>query len=219
MVLVEYLLTKGRRACFMFPAKRFFRRCQDIVVALTCLALLWPVMLVTAALILLESPGASPIFAQTRIGKNGKPFTLYKFRSMHPGAEAQLKSLLPQNEMQGPVFKIRSDPRITKVGHFLRRYSVDELPQLWNVLRGDMSIVGPRPALPREVELYDPRAWQRLRIKPGLTCFWQVQPNRNSLSFDQWLELDLKYLRKQSFLADWKIMVQTLGAVVRGDGM
>ena len=115
--------------------------------------------------------------------------------------------------MDGPVFKIREDPRITRVGRFIRRTSIDELPQLLNILKGDMSIVGPRPALPHEVEQYDAYQRQRLYVTPGLTCFWQIQPHRNELSFDEWMELDLKYVRERSFLTDWKIIFKTVGVV------
>lgn len=195
------------------------RRIQDIFLAVLGLIVLWPLMLLVALLIVLESPGASPIFTQIRIGRDGVPFTFYKFRSMRPNAEAELNNLLERNEMDGPVFKIKDDPRITKVGRFIRRTSIDELPQLWNVLKGEMSIVGPRPALPREVELYDEYAKQRLYITPGLTCFWQVQPNRNSLSFDEWLELDIKYIRERSFWVDWIIIFKTFVAVLGMNGI
>lgn len=195
------------------------RRAQDVLLSCLGIAVLWPFMLLVALIVVLESPGAGPIFAQTRIGRDGKPFTFYKFRSMRPNAEAELESLLDRNEMQGPVFKIKDDPRITKVGRFIRKTSIDELPQLWNVLKGEMSIVGPRPALPREVDQYDAYARQRLYITPGLTCFWQIQPNRNSLSFDEWLELDLKYIRERNFLTDWKIIFKTFGAVLGMNGI
>lgn len=195
------------------------RRVRDIAVCLVGFALLWPLMVLAAILIFLESPGASPIFTQTRVGLEGREFTFYKFRTMYPGAEAELEKLLSQNEMQGPAFKLRKDPRITRVGRLLRKSSIDELPQLWNVLKGDMSIVGPRPALPREVAQYDDWARQRLSILPGLTCYWQIQPDRNSLSFDQWLELDLEYVRRQSFAEDWRIIFKTVGAVLRMDGI
>lgn len=197
---------------------RRLRRLQDMVLSAIALAFLWPVMLFVALIILIDSPGASPIFSQTRIGRDGKPFTFYKFRSMYPGAEAQLEALLPYNEMDGPVFKIKNDPRITRFGRFIRRSGIDELPQLWNVLRGDMSLVGPRPGLPREVERYDDYARQRLVVTPGLTCYWQIQPNRNELSFDEWMELDLRYVRERSFATDWKIIWKTFGAVVRMNG-
>ena len=193
---------------------RFFRRLQDIVLSLLALLVLWPVLLVIAIIIVLDSPGAGPIFVQTRVGKNGKEFRFYKFRSMCPNAEAKLEELLDQNEMEGPTFKIKEDPRITRFGKFIRATSIDELPQLINVLRGDMSIVGPRPPLPREVEQYDEYYRQRLLVTPGLTCYWQITPHKNELSFDQWVELDLKYINERSFLTDWKIIFKTFGAVL-----
>lgn len=200
--------------------KRYWvgRRMQDIILALLGILLLWPLMLVVAVVIVIDSPGASPIFAQTRIGRDGKKFIFYKFRSMRPGAEQQLDELLPHNEMEGPVFKIKDDPRITRVGRFIRMTSIDELPQLWNILKGDMSIVGPRPGLPREVEQYDEYARQRLLVQPGLTCLWQIQPCRNSLSFDEWLELDIQYIKERSFRLDWKIILKTFGAVLGMNG-
>lgn len=194
------------------------RRGQDVVLSLAALAALWPFLLLTALVVVLDSPGAGPIFAQTRVGRDGKTFTFYKFRSMCPGAEEMLEQLLPQNEMEGPVFKIKDDPRITRVGKFLRKTSIDELPQLWNVLRGDMSIVGPRPGIPREVAQYDDYARQRLGVTPGLTCFWQIQPHRNQLSFREWVALDVKYIRERSFRTDWKIIFATFGAVLGMNG-
>lgn len=194
------------------------KRGQDVLLSLTALALLWPGFLLIGLLILLDSPGASPVFVQIRIGKDGVPFRLYKFRTMRPGAEAELPGLLDRNEMDGPVFKLKKDPRITRFGYFLRRSGLDELPQLWNVLRGDMSLVGPRPALPREVACYGWYERQRLEIKPGITCYWQIQPKRNSLSFEKWMELDMRYLQEQSFLTDWKLLFATIKAVFRMDG-
>lgn len=196
----------------------FWRRTQDIVLSLVALAVLWPLMLIVAVIIVIDSPGAGPIFSQTRIGRDGKPFTFYKFRSMCPNAEAKLEELLKFNEMDGPAFKIKDDPRITRVGRFIRRTSIDELPQLWNVLRGEMSIVGPRPGIPREVEQYDDYARQRLLVTPGLTCYWQIQPYRNRLSFEEWVELDVKYINERSFLTDWKIIFATFGAVLGMNG-
>ena len=195
------------------------RRTQDIILSILALAVLWPFMLIVAIVIVIDSPGACPIFRQVRVGRDGKEFVFYKFRSMHPNAEAELNDLLNQNEMKGPVFKIRNDPRITRIGRFLRKTSIDELPQLWNVLRGDMSIVGPRPCLPRELLQYDDYAKQRLYITPGLTCYWQIQPHRNDLSFDEWLELDLQYIRDRSFCVDWKIIFKTFGAVLGMNGV
>lgn len=194
------------------------RRAQDVVLSVAALLVLWPFMLIIGIIIVLDSPGASPIFAQTRVGRDGKEFTFYKFRSMRPNAEAELESLLQYNEMDGPAFKIKKDPRITRVGSFLRKASIDELPQLWNVLKGDMSIVGPRPCLPREAEKYDDYTRQRLLITPGLTCYWQIQHHRNDLSFEEWLELDIKYIKERSFLTDWKIILATFGAVLGMNG-
>ena len=208
----ETVLRSGRRYWRL-------RRTQDVVLSLTAIAALWPFMLIVALAIMIESPGASPIFKQRRVGRDGKEFTFYKFRSMIPGAEDRLVELLSENEMQGPVFKIKNDPRITRVGRIIRRCSIDELPQLYNVLRGDMSIVGPRPGLPREVEQYDSYARQRLLVTPGLTCYWQIQPNRNSLSFEEWLELDLKYIKERSFLTDWRIIFATFRAVIGMNGI
>lgn len=195
------------------------RRTQDVILSVLALCVLWPFMLLVALVVVLDSPGAGPIFAQTRIGRDGKEFTFYKFRSMCPNAEEKLEGLLNQNEMEGPTFKMKNDPRITRVGRVIRKTSIDELPQLWNVLRGDMSIVGPRPGLPREVEQYDDYARQRLLVQPGLTCYWQIQPNRNSLSFDEWVELDIKYIKERSFLTDWKIILATFGAVLGMNGI
>ncbi|MBQ4157044.1 MAG: sugar transferase [Clostridia bacterium] len=195
------------------------RRTQDIILSLLALLIIWPVMLIVSLAIWLDSPGASPIFTQVRVGRNGKTFKFRKFRSMIPDAETKLEGLIDQNEMDGPVFKIKNDPRITRIGRFIRKTSIDEIPQLFNVLMGDMSIVGPRPALPREVEQYDDYEKQRLYVTPGLTCYWQIQPKRNDMSFDEWLELDLKYIRDRSFRVDWIIILKTVGAVLGMNGV
>lgn len=197
---------------------RIFKRIQDIILSAFALIVLFPVLLIIALIIVIDSPGASPIFVQTRIGKDGKPFVFYKFRSMHPNAEQMLDDLMHLNEMDGPVFKIKEDPRITRVGSFLRRSSIDELPQLLNILKGDMSIVGPRPPLPREVEQYDEFAKQRLWVTPGLTCYWQTQTARNTLGFEDWMELDVQYIKERSFLTDWKTIFKTIGVVLGMDG-
>lgn len=196
----------------------FFKRIQDVILALLALAILWPLMLITAIIIVIDSPGAGPIFVQTRVGRDGKLFQFYKFRSMYPNAEEKLAELLEYNEMDGPAFKMKDDPRITRFGRFIRRSSIDELPQLFNILKGEMSIVGPRPGLPREVEQYDDYARQRLLITPGLTCYWQIQPYRNRLSFEEWVELDVQYIKERSFLTDWKIILKTFGAVLGMNG-
>ena len=195
------------------------KRGYDFLFSALALIALSPLLLVIALLIVLDDPQGGPIFQQTRCGLNGKPFTMYKFRTMCVDAEQQLDQLLEQNEMNGPVFKIKSDPRITRVGKFLRETGIDELPQLFNVLRGDMSLVGPRPALPREVEQYTQYQRQRLTVVPGLTCDWQVQPNRNHISFDDWMKLDLQYIETRSFLRDWALIFKTVGAVLRRQGV
>lgn len=189
------------------------RRAQDIVFSLLALILLAPLALVISLAIVLDSPGDGAIFRQRRVGRDGKLFWLYKFRTMCPDAEKRLNELLKLNQMDGPVFKIKGDPRITRVGRFLRKTSLDELPQLLNVLRGDMSIVGPRPALPREVELYSDYQRQRLYVTPGLSCYWQITPHRNEMSFDEWVALDLKYIQERSFWVDWKIIFLTVHAM------
>lgn len=194
------------------------KRIQDVVLSALALVVLSPILLLIALAVIIDDPRGGPVFSQVRCGQNGEAFRLYKFRSMCVGAEERLSALLPYNEMDGPVFKIREDPRITRVGRFLRSTGLDELPQLVNILRGDMSIVGPRPPLFREVREYTPYQRQRLAVKPGLTCFWQVSPDRNSLSFDVWVEMDLRYIREQSWLLDWKLIFQTGRAVVRREG-
>lgn len=133
-------------------------------------------------------------------------------------AEDNLESLMQQNEMDGPVFKIKKDPRITRIGRFIRKTSIDELPQLFNILKGEMSIVGPRPSLPREVEKYTPYQMQRLLVTPGLTCYWQIQPQRNSLSFEEWVALDIQYIQDRNYWLDWKIIFKTIGAVLTCQG-
>ena len=190
------------------------RRAQDIVFSLLALILLAPLALLSSLAIVLDSPGDGAIFRQRRVGRDGKLFWLYKFRTMCPDAEEQLNELLSQNQMDGPVFKIKGDPRITRVGRFLRKTSLDELPQLLNVLQGDMSIVGPRPALPREVELYSDYQRQRLYVTPGLSCYWQIAPHRNEMSFDEWVALDMKYIQERSFWVDWKIIFLTVRAML-----
>mgnify|MGYP000833878359 CR=1 FL=1 len=194
------------------------RRAQDIVFSLLALILLAPLALLISLAIVLDSPGDGAIFRQRRVGRDGKLFWLYKFRTMCPDAEEQLNELLSQNQMDGPVFKIKDDPRITRVGKFIRKTSIDELPQLWNILKGDMSIVGPRPALPREVEQYGDYEKQRLYVTPGLSCYWQIAPHRNDLSFEEWMDLDVKYVKERSFWVDWKIIFKTFKVCLLGRG-
>lgn len=200
------------------PIYSFVKRAFDIIFSLAVFLTLSLPMALVALCICLDDPQAPPIFAQLRVGKNGKLFKIYKFRSMVANAEDLKDSLYAKNEMDGPVFKIKDDPRITRIGRFIRKTCIDELPQFFNVLRGDMSIVGPRPPLPQEVEQYTAYQRQRLSVTPGLTCYWQVQPCRNSLSFEEWVELDLRYIRERSLLTDGKIIFQTVGAVLRLNG-
>ena len=194
------------------------KRVQDVVLSALALVVLFPVLLLIVLAVVIDDPRGGPFFSQVRCGKNGEAFRLYKFRSMCVGAEERLAALLPYNEMEGPVFKIRDDPRITRVGRFLRSTGLDELPQLVNILKGDMSIVGPRPPLFREVREYTPYQRQRLSVTPGLTCFWQVSPDRNGLDFDTWVEMDLRYIREQSWFLDWKLIFRTGRAVLRREG-
>ena len=186
------------------------KRIQDIVLSAVALIILFPLLIIVSIIIFVDDPKGSPIFTQERSGKNGKIFKFYKFRTMCVDAEDKLNNLLHMNEMKGPAFKIKNDPRITRVGKFLRKTNIDELPQLINVLKGDMSIVGPRPPLPREVKMYDSYQMQRLCVTPGLSCLWQIQDNRNDISFDDWVKLDIQYIVKRNFLLDWKIIVKTI---------
>lgn len=200
------------------PVYLAVKRCFDIVFSLLCIIVFTIPILFVMLLIVIDSPGASPIYIQYRVGKNGRVFKFYKLRSMVPEADQMLDSLLDQNEMEGPAFKISNDPRITRVGRVIRRTCIDELPQLWNILKGDMSFVGPRPPLPREVEQYNDFQRNRLSVVPGLTCYWQIQPNRNSLTFDKWLELDLKYIEERNVKTDLMIIFKTVGAVLNMEG-
>lgn len=201
------------------PVYLAVKRCFDIVFSLLCIIFFTIPILFVMLLIVIDSPGASPIYTQYRVGKNGRVFKFYKLRSMVPEADHMLDSLLDQNEMEGPAFKISNDPRITRVGRVIRKTCIDELPQLWNILKGDMSFVGPRPPLPREVEQYNDFQRNRLSVVPGLTCYWQIQPNRNSLTFDKWLELDLKYIEERNVKTDLMIIFKTVGAVLNMEGV
>ena len=187
----------------------FFKRLLDILGSIFALIIFSPVFLIVSILIKLDSPEGSIIFAQDRNGLNGEVFKMYKFRSMVPNAEELLEDLKHKNEMDGPVFKIKDEPRLTKVGKVIRKFSIDEFPQFVNVLKGDMSLVGPRPPIPREVESYSAYEMQRLYVKPGLTCYWQIG-GRNSIGFDEWMELDLKYISERSMLVDIKIILSTI---------
>lgn len=183
------------------------KRTVDIIGSLFGLIILSPLLLIISIAIKLDSKG--PIFfAQERIGRNEKIFKMYKFRSMVVNAEKLKETLLEKNEMSGPMFKMKEDPRITSVGKFIRKTSIDELPQLLNVLKGEMSIVGPRPNLPREVEKFTPWQKQKFIVKPGLTCYWQVM-GRNEIDFEEWMKLDIRYINERSILGDFKLIFKT----------
>ena len=188
------------------------KRALDLLLSSLGLLAVLPIWLLIVAAIRVESPGRA-IFIQVRVGLHGRRFRFYKFRSMYVDAERRLAEVMTQNEADGPVFKIRNDPRVTRVGAFLRRTSLDELPQLINVLIGEMSLVGPRPPLPREVEQYRPSDAVRLNVKPGLTCLWQIS-GRSTVSFDEWMELDREYIRNLSLWLDVSILLRTVGAVL-----
>ena len=198
------------------PAQLVVKRAVDLGLSLLLFLLTLPIQALAALAIKLTSPGPS-FFRQVRCGLNGRHFTLVKFRTMEAGAEERLSEIAHLNEMSGPVFKAAQDPRLTLVGRLLRRLSIDELPQLWNVIVGDMSLVGPRPPLPEEVSRYEPWQRRRLSMKPGLTCLWQVS-GRSELDFDRWMALDLKYIDTWSPLLDFKILLKTVPAVLSGKG-
>jgi exopolysaccharide biosynthesis polyprenyl glycosylphosphotransferase len=196
------------------------KRGLDLALSLTLLVLLAPVLVVVALAVKLSSPGPV-LFMQGRLGLNKRKFRIYKFRTMTANAEQMMKQIEHLNEVAGPVFKIRNDPRITKVGKFLRKISLDELPQLLNVVRGDMSLVGPRPLAVRDYELMTQGCedWQRCRfsVKPGVTCLWQVN-GRNSIPFHKWMELDMEYIQNWSLWLDVRILFRTIPVVLRGSG-
>ena len=200
------------------PVYFFIKRVFDILFSLLLIVLLSPLFLIIAIAIKVEDPKGPIIFKQDRIGAQGKPFKMYKFRSMIVDAEKELKQLMPLNERQGPVFKMKDDPRVTKVGRIIRKFSADELPQFVNVLKNDMSIVGPRPALTKEFEAYTEHHKKRLLVPQGLTCYWQTRLNRDSLSFEESVNLDLLYIKKCGFWSDFKLIVQTIGVVLLGQG-
>lgn len=193
------------------------KRLLDIVASGIIILLLSPLFLTIAALIYIESPGPV-LFKQTRVGRWGTLFTMWKFRSMYMDAEERKKQLMKDNEMSGGVlFKMKRDPRITKIGRFIRKASIDELPQLWNVFKGDMSLVGPRPPVPAEVDQYSLADRRRLEVIPGITCVWQVS-GRSDIPFPEQVELDVKYIESQSLWTDIKILFQTIPAVLMGKG-
>ncbi|EKO1912538.1 exopolysaccharide biosynthesis polyprenyl glycosylphosphotransferase [Clostridium botulinum] len=187
----------------------------DLLGSIIGLILLSPILIITAIAIKLDSKG--PVFfIQERVGKNEQAFNMYKFRSMVIDAEERLYKLKDKNEMSGPMFKMKDDPRITKIGRFIRKTSIDELPQLFNVLKGEMSLVGPRPNLPREVIKFTDYQKNKFLAKPGLTCYWQVM-GRNNIDFEDWIELDIKYIRKRNTWEDIKLIFKTVGVLFGDD--
>jgi len=194
----------------------FIKRSMDIAVSLAGLVILSPLFLFVILLIKATSPGPA-FYLQRRIGLNGRPFIMYKFRTMHKGSHQRLMEFTDMNIMGGPVFKIKNDPRVTPIGKFLRKFSIDELPQLYNVLIGHMSLVGPRPPLPKEVMQYHPWQRRRLSLRPGLTCLWQIS-GRNRINFEEWMKLDLQYIDNWSLWLDIKILIKTVPVVLFGVG-
>jgi len=208
------LLSTVRQKQSYVYAKRFF----DVAISGSLLIAMAPLLASIAIAIKLTSPNGSVFYPWRVLGKNGRPFVGYKFRTMVPNADQLKQELLPFNEMQGPVFKMRNDPRVTRLGRFLRRFSLDELPQLYSVLKGDMSLVGPRPPYQKEAERF--AFWQRrkLSVKPGITCLWQVNGRNEITEFDQWARMDLEYIERASLLLDLKILFRTILVVLQGHG-
>lgn len=197
-------------------AYKIMKRTLDIVLSTTALALLIIPMGAVALAIYIDDKG-NPFFSQIRLTENGRPFKMYKFRSMCTDAEEKFAEVQKSNQTDGIAFKSENDPRITKIGHFIRKTSIDELPQLWNVLKGDMSIIGPRPPLPREVVLYTPRQMERLIVKGGLSCICQCE-GRSDMSFDEWVESDIRYIKNRSLKLDFSLMLRTASAVIKRKG-
>lgn len=195
---------------------RFFKRISDVILSAVGLVCLAPVFLILAIWIMVDDFG-NPFYSQVRVGKDGRHFRMWKFRSMVKNADALKKELLELNEVQGAMFKMKEDPRVTRVGHFIRKYSLDELPQLFNVLKGDMSLVGPRPPLPEEVEQYTDYHKQRLLVTPGCTGLWQVTA-RSEVNFEEMVELDLDYIQRRGFILDLWILIMTVKIMIKPNG-
>jgi len=216
--VIRSLIVKQRLGLWRISSKSgsIVKRGMDVLISLLMLLMLMPLFIIVALLIRLESPG-SVLFSQTRVGLSGRPFRFWKFRSMRFDAESTKHQLQHKAMSNGVRFKLKKDPRITPVGAVIRKYSIDELPQLWNVLLGDMSLVGPRPALPSEVNDYDQADKQRLSVIPGITCIWQVS-GRSDIPFKQQVTLDVKYKLSQSIWQDIRLLLLTIPAVVLGKG-
>ncbi len=200
---LEAIIEKSYKT--FWQGKRLF----DIFFATLILLFFLPLMIVVAIVIVIDDPSAGPFYKQIRVGRHGKEFYMYKFRTMKANADKTIDELVKQNEMDGPVFKMKEDPRITRAGKWLRKLSLDELMQFFNVLKGDMTLVGPRPPLPREVKFYTDYQRLRLLVTPGLTCTWQISKNRNDIPFEQWVEMDIEYIQTRTYINDLKIMLKT----------
>lgn len=206
---VSKLFAKNHKS--YWRKKRFI----DVILSLLALIVLSPILLLISVIIWIDDPHGSPFFKQIRIGRHGKKFNMYKFRTMVVNADQMVDDLKDLNEADGPQFKIKNDPRITRVGKILRRLSLDELPQLINIIKGDMTIVGPRPPLPREVEQYNEFQKLRLMVTPGLTCHWQVQPDKNDLPFEEWVQMDIDYIGERTIWKDAKLVWETVMVVLK----
>ncbi len=185
------------------------KRLFDIFFATLILLFFLPLMIIISIIIVIDDPSAGPFYKQIRVGRHGEEFYMYKFRTMKKGSDKMIDDMVKQNEMDGPVFKMKEDPRITRVGKILRKTSLDELMQFFNVFKGDMTLVGPRPPLPREVKYYTDYQRLRLLVTPGITCTWQIHKNRNDVPFEEWVEMDIEYIQTRTFPNDLKIMLKT----------
>ena len=200
------------------PFYSFIKRTFDIIFSFVFLFVLFIPFLIIALIIFIDDPKGSPFYVSERIGRRGKPFKMFKFRSMIIGAEDMLDSMMKDNEKDGPAFKMHDDPRVTKIGHFIRKTSIDELPQLLNVLLGDMSIVGPRPPIMKEVVQYSREDLKRLLVKPGLTCIWQTRKKRDDVPFREWVAMDVEYIQKRSVWMDLKLIFKTAFVMISKEG-
>ena len=200
------------------PFYSFIKRTFDIIFSFVFLFVLFIPFLIIALIIFIDDPKGSPFYVSERIGRRGKPFKMFKFRSMIIGAEDMLDSMMKDNEKDGPAFKMHDDPRVTKIGHFIRKTSIDELPQLLNVLLGDMSVVGPRPPIMKEVVQYSREDLKRLLVKPGLTCIWQTRKKRDDVPFREWVAMDVEYIQKRSVFMDLKLIFKTVLVMFSKEG-
>ena len=200
------------------PFYSFIKRTFDIIFSFVFLIVLFIPFLIIALIIFIDDPKGSPFYVSERIGRRGKPFKMFKFRSMIIGAEDMLDSMMKDNEKDGPAFKMHDDPRVTKIGHFIRKTSIDELPQLLNVLLGDMSVVGPRPPIMKEVVQYSREDLKRLLVKPGLTCIWQTRKKRDDVPFREWVAMDVEYIQKRSVFMDLKLIFKTVLVMLSKEG-